>query len=439
METTRGEVITASYARVSGLLFNSPLALTRDRAQQLASYLSARMRGTKPEAAITLSDMEREPITLAMEPDGIAVLSVRGTMTPKGSNMDTLSGLVGYDALRSAFEALATDAQVRGVVVAMDSPGGSVLGVDAAASSLSVLATTKPVYLVADHLTASAAYWIGAHATKLFVGDTSLVGAIGSFMIRQDSTVADEKAGEAFTVVANMARKGDGSPHKAMSEDELASMQAIVTHSDGLFFAAVSQARGLSVAAIKKLDGAALMGRAAVDAGLADAIGGVPEAIAALRTALPAPTITRGRAAARAEGRQDMSTEKPAEGASAEVIDITKDPRFAQAVEAAATAKAAEAVERDREIRGLCAIFGVAAEEAEKLVASGKPRADIYAALQEARVAADEASDIRGTHAGGAGKTRRETQDTEAAVTAEYADRRKIHAEARREYFGGRA
>jgi capsid assembly protease len=413
METTRGEVVASNYARVASLLFNTPLALTRDRGRQLATYLATRMRGMKPEAAITLTDLEQEPITVEMQPEGIALLSVRGTMTPKGSNVDALSGLVGYDALNATIGALATEDKVRGVVIAMDSPGGSVLGVDTAATTLAALAAVKPVYLVADHLCASAAYWIGSQATKLFVTETSLVGAIGSFMIRQDSTAADEKAGDAFTFVAQMGRKGDGSPHKALTDDEVASMEAIVGQSDALFFAAVTKRPGLSLKTIKQLDGDVVMGRAAIDAGLADEVGTVADAIAALRAALPTTTKTKPSARLAAQHTKEVTpmadateagtgTEAApvvtppvvavappaAPVASSNVTPINKDdPAILAMIDTALKAKA----EEQQDIAALCQIAG-REDLLATFIASGKSEREVRAELQRLQAEQSEAN-----------------------------------------------
>ena len=381
VQTTRGEVLAGSYARVAALLFDTPLAVTRERAQQLAGYLTARMRGVKPEAAITLTDAGASPIAVTMEPDGIAVVSVTGTLVPKGSNMDALSGLVGYDALRGTLDQLANDGNVRGVVVAMDSPGGSVLGVDAAGAAMAALAAAKPVYLVADHLTASAAYWIGAQASRLFVSETSLVGAIGSFMVRHDATAADAKTGDTFTFVANMGRKGDGDPHKALSEDELAAMQRIVAQSDALFFEAVARARGLEASALKKLNGAVLMGQQAIDAGLADQMGTVPDALAALRAALGTPTTSRrARSAAATTRGGGMSNEAQQEkGGTADVIALD-DHR--KAVAAAAAEAAGSVAAKTAEIFDLVALAGHPAEMARDFLAANKTPAEVRAELQ---------------------------------------------------------
>lgn len=436
MKVTRAEVVAAGYAHVASLLFNAPLALTRERAQQLATYLAARMRGHKPEAVVDLEDLSSDPIALTHAAGGVAVLTVQGTLVPKGSNMDALSGLVGYDRFAKQLGALAETKDVRGVVLALNSPGGSVLGVSDAAAAVKELAATKPVFVVADHLTASAAYWLASQATKVFVSETSLVGAIGSVMVRHDATGADEKAGDAFTFVSEMARKGDGDPHKPISSDEEASMRAIIRHADGLFFAAVSEGRGISVSAIKKFDGEIFMGRAAIAAGLADEVGTVADAVAAL-TATLTPQRRSAAVAAQGEG-SSMSTESQGGAPSAEVHDITKHPDFAKAAAALADRQTAEALERDREIRGLCALFGLDATKTEAFVASDKSRADIYAELQAARVAADQATDVRGTH-GGSGPGRKPEHDTREAVAAEYAARAQAHREAYAAQWGGRA
>ena len=81
-------------------------------------------------------------------------------------------------ALRSAFE----DEQAKGVVLRINSPGGS--PVQAARIHEEILRLRaehpdKPVYAVAEDLCASAAYYIATAADEIYVNDSSLVGSIG--------------------------------------------------------------------------------------------------------------------------------------------------------------------------------------------------------------------------------------------------------------------
>lgn len=409
MKATKHEAATVAYAHVASLLFGVPLAMTADRAKQLASHLSARMYG-EPGAAVDVTDLlTGTPLAVEMLPDGIARVDIRGTLTPKGSNMDALSGLVSYDKLTATLQALAADTGVRGVLVAINSPGGAIAGVSQAADAMAALAAAKPgrVYAVADHNIASAAYRIAAPAAKIFASPDGLMGSIGTIMVREDATGADAQAGRKFTFISNMDRKSDGSAHKPLEDDELAATQAIIDHADAAFLGAIAEARGLSVAALRKLNGAVLLGGAAVTAKLADAVGSVDDALMALRAELARTDSGQRRTgvAAHAQGGTQMDEKvtpaTPAVVAAADpakVVPIDKDnPEIKAAIDAAA----AKAVQDAHEVVALCASFRCP-ERANAFLAAKQTRDQVFAVLQAELVAKDQATATSGTHAGGA-------------------------------------
>ncbi len=307
MKATRHEVASVAYAHVASLLFGVPLAMTFDRARQLASHLSARMYG-EPGAAVDVADLlDGEPLALEMLPDGIAHVSIRGTLTPKGSNMDALSGLVSYDKLSATLRGLAADARVPGVLVSMHSPGGAIAGLSDAAAAMAELVAAKPdaVFVAGDHNIASAAYRLAAPASRIFASDGGLMGSLGTIIVREDASAADAQAGRTFTFISNMDRKSDGNEHKALGAAELAATQAIIDHADAAFLGEIAKARKVPVATLTKMNGAVFMGQQAVDAGLADQVGTVADALAALRAHLATNNGPRRRpamGAARAEG-----------------------------------------------------------------------------------------------------------------------------------------
>jgi ClpP class serine protease len=65
-----------------------------------------------------------------------------------------------YDGIVTAAEKAAGDPDVKRIVLAVDSPGGEVIGCPEAAAALAQIAKTKPVSAVVEGCCASAAYWL---------------------------------------------------------------------------------------------------------------------------------------------------------------------------------------------------------------------------------------------------------------------------------------
>lgn len=335
LKTTAGAMRLAQYTHLQALLFHVPLACTEARIDQVVGAIGPRLLGlaAKDDAAVDLradlfGDSMPDAKDVEVTPDGVAVVPIRGTLTPRAGAFDAMSGMVSYEQTVALVNAVAADPRVKGIVLAFDSPGGAVSGVTEAAAAIAAI--EKPVYAVADHQATSAAYWLAAQSAKLFVPATGVVGSIGVYAVRLDATAADKEAGLAYTFVRSGDRKGDGSPHKPFTKGEKDDLQRIVDQSAALFFTAIAKARGLSVEDIRGLEGAAFIGQDAVDLGLADSVGTVADAVAAMtkKVGAPKPRPAYGAAAhTTKETTMADSKEAGAEGATVVSLEDVKKAR----------------------------------------------------------------------------------------------------------------
>lgn len=110
---------------------------------------------------------------------GVAVMPVRGVLTPNSAALERWFGWSTYAGVEESAGALAGDDSVGAVVLVVDSPGGAVLGLQAAAQAVAALAQIKPVYALVNPLAASAAYWLASQAREISVTPGGAVGSIG--------------------------------------------------------------------------------------------------------------------------------------------------------------------------------------------------------------------------------------------------------------------
>jgi signal peptide peptidase SppA len=137
------------------------------------------------------------------------------------------------------------------VLVDVDSPGGSVFGVEEAADALHRLRQAKRVIAVANMQAGSAAYWIASQATELVASPSAALGSIGVWMAHVDTSGAQAKAGLAVTLVAAGKYKTEGNPFEPLSGEGRAAWQRDVDHYYGGFVDAVARGRGVSAAAVR--------------------------------------------------------------------------------------------------------------------------------------------------------------------------------------------
>lgn len=225
------------------------------------------------EAAIG-KPLDNKPRALEMHPGGVAVISLEGVICKRMNMLSQISGGVSTQIVGQQFQQAIDDPNVSAIVLAIDSPGGTVDGTAALAAQILAARGTKPVLAYCDGLMASAAYWIGCAADRVFIADHSAqAGAIGVIASHVDQSARDSQRGLAYTLVTSGPRKGEPNPHAPLNDQGRAALQESVDHAHGLFRTAVASARGLSGPALDAVtDGRMFHGQQTIDAGLVDGI-----------------------------------------------------------------------------------------------------------------------------------------------------------------------
>lgn len=207
--------------------------------------------------------------------DGVAIIPVAGPLLNFGVRDLGEWGATSYGWLTAGIEAARADPAVRAVLLAIDSPGGVVAGIEATTDALRGLAAVKPLVAHVDGLGASAAYWLAAQAPEISLTSMSLVGSIGVYAAHMEFSKYLEKLGITATVIKSGAVKAEGNPYEPLSDAARTRLQAQVDDMRQTFAEAVAAGRGgrLGVTAALKTEAAVYFGRSA--------LGRVPEAVAA--------------------------------------------------------------------------------------------------------------------------------------------------------------
>lgn len=271
-------------------LLRSPWAIMPDRLAEIQSIYAARVRGDELDiAAIEVRlgrPLANEQQKYEVRDGGIAVLNIRGAISPRANMFTQISGGTSADLTVKQLESMAADPRVRGCVVAWDSPGGNVQGIPALGKAVRALADAKPTVSVCEGTMASAAYWAGSGANAVYAsGETDTLGSIG--VVATHTYDPKRTAAQTTEVVAGKYKRivSDNAP---LTKEGRAYMQAQVDEIYSVFVEAVAENRGVSTDAVleKMADGRVFIGRQALAAGLVDGIATVDE-IAAQMAADP--------------------------------------------------------------------------------------------------------------------------------------------------------
>lgn len=270
-------------------VFNTPLLIQRAKLDVILSVLTPKWTLEAP--APSRRNERDAPDEPALGP--IVVLPIHGTLVQRTLGLDALSGLVSYQSIGHRFDALLADESVRGIVLDIDSPGGESAGVFDLADKIRAGRAIKPIIAVANDAAFSAAYALGSAAREIWVTRTAGIGSIGVIALHLDQSRRDANEGYVYTPIVAGKHKNDASPHEELKPEARAVIQAEVDRLYDLFAESVANQRGLPARVVRATEAALFFGEDAVRAGLADRVGTLDDAIAALTAELDSPTAPK--------------------------------------------------------------------------------------------------------------------------------------------------
>ena len=181
--------------------------------------------------------------------------------------------------LLDAVEALAKDSSVAAVVLAVDSPGGSVAGGESLHAALQHVAAAKPLVAVMGGVAASAGYMISLPAARIFARDATLTGSIGVILETGNAEGLLDRVGLSAEAITSGPLKDQPSFTRGLTPEGRDYLHALVMDMFGQFVAMVASGRHMDENRVRELaDGRAYTGRQALPLGLVDEIGGETEA-----------------------------------------------------------------------------------------------------------------------------------------------------------------
>ncbi|ACV29722.1 Protease 4 [Anaerococcus prevotii] len=173
------------------------------------------------------------------------------------------------------------DPLVKGVILNVNSPGGSVYASERIANQIKALKEAeKPVYTVMGEMAASGGYYISALTDRIYASNETWTGSIGVIIQSYSLQGLFEKYGIKEQNITTGKMKDAGSQGRDMSKEEKEYFQGLVDSAFDRFVKIVAEGRGLSEREVRKLaDGRVYDGSQALANGLVDKIGDLDSAI----------------------------------------------------------------------------------------------------------------------------------------------------------------
>ncbi|PIF29414.1 signal peptide peptidase SppA [Acidovorax sp. 56] len=262
-------------------------AIEPDMLRELQSIYATHLRGDKIDIAAIEARLGRplahEQQDYSLEPGGVALLRLSGVMSPKANLFMRVSGGISTQLASQQIESAAVDPRVRGIVVALDTPGGNVVGVPEMGDAVLWAASQKPLVVHTDNQLCSAGYWVGSAANAIYIsGPMVTVGSIGVVVDREYDPQSRYRT-ESITAGKYKRLANAAEP---LSAEARAVVQADVDYVYTLFVDAVAANRGVSADQVLEhmADGRVFRGQQAQNAGLVDGVSTLDDLLQAMAT-----------------------------------------------------------------------------------------------------------------------------------------------------------
>jgi len=208
---------------------------------------------------------------------GIAVLHLSGGIV---DGTERAPGSIVSGPTVRAIRSLQNNDEVQGVVVRINSPGGSATASEAILLALQELQKHKPVVCSMGQVAASGGYYVTCFGAPILAERGTITGSIGVFGMKPNAGALMRRVGVHFETVGLDESAGMGSLARGWQPDERERMQSFVNEIYDRFLAHVAGSRRMAVADVAGIAGGRVWaGQQALDLGLVDAIGGLEDAV----------------------------------------------------------------------------------------------------------------------------------------------------------------
>ncbi len=198
----------------------------------------------------------------------IARFSVNGVIYDRRAQLETLAKISKND-------------NVKGVIVAINSPGGSTAGGEALYNALREVADKKPVVAQIGTVGASAGYMVALASDHIVARRNTITGSIGVLFQYGNAEKLMDTIGVSMDAVKSSPLKSEPNFYEAATPAARAMLSDLVKDTYDWFVELVAERRKFDVAKARRLsDGRILTGHQAQKDGLVDALGGEETAIA---------------------------------------------------------------------------------------------------------------------------------------------------------------
>lgn len=266
-----------NYPRIISKVFNEPWLIMPDKHAAIRSLLEKKMdeagtgnfyheygggvHGVEPPEDYDYPEPKQFGSTY--------VIPIYGIVGKHLSSMELRCGGCSLDTVNAMLRGARNDNSIERIILHIDSPGGTVVGVPETAKLIAEIAEEKEVIAYTECLCCSGGYWLASQAHQIFCTESAVVGSIGVYAVYFDETSALQKEGIKVNPISAGDYKLSGAYFKEMTQAERDMFQNRVDGIYDKFKEACLVNRKISD---EFMQGQTFYGEEAVQNGLADAL-----------------------------------------------------------------------------------------------------------------------------------------------------------------------
>jgi len=218
--------------------------------------------------------------------DKIALIDLDGVIMDSNETGLFGTGSNPVDEFAARLTKAAADSRVRGVVIRINSPGGTVSASAMMSEELDRFKekTGKPVVISMGDVCASGGYYVAMSGDRIIAQPTTITGSIGVIIATMNFSQGFAKIGIKGRAITSGPNKALANPFEPMNEEQYAILQGLVDDFYSLFRARVEGNRELDPDNLEMLtDGRVFTGTQAMEYGLVDQLGSIHDAFGAAK------------------------------------------------------------------------------------------------------------------------------------------------------------
>ena len=170
-----------------------------------------------------------------------AIVPIKGVIGKNLSELERYCGSCDLHEVEEMLEAVELDPRVKTIIFAVDSPGGTSVGVPELANR--IRASKKQTIAFTDSEACSAAYWLASQCEQVIATPSASVGSIGCYIAYLDESKAYADEGLSVDVIKSGKFKGAGIPGTSLDANQKAMLQEEVSEIHDEFKTAVKAVR----------------------------------------------------------------------------------------------------------------------------------------------------------------------------------------------------